>query len=179
MFLAVAEKMRHGIPLTEDDRLPWLEDLRDELEKYTSKGEWVVMACSALQPQYRTILLTADQSHRIQDMAIRDFSEGSHQVHDMAMRDYSNGSLKTDANSSEWHKGRVVFAYLKGSVELFASRLGARFKEGKHFMPPSLLQSQMDLLETEESDPDIVSVDASWTPAEIVDSLISTLSLRL
>lgn len=50
------EKMRGGIPLTDDDRRPWLEALRDELHRSTERGEDVVVACSALKRSYRRFL---------------------------------------------------------------------------------------------------------------------------
>ncbi len=50
------EKMRAGIPLTDRDRRPWLEALRDELRRSTERGEDVVVACSALKRSYRQFL---------------------------------------------------------------------------------------------------------------------------
>jgi gluconokinase len=50
------EKMRHGIPLTDEDRVPWLERLRDELRRQIASGHSVILACSALKESYRRIL---------------------------------------------------------------------------------------------------------------------------
>jgi gluconokinase len=47
------EKMHHGIPLTDEDRRPWLDALRAEIEKWRSQGRNVVLACSALKNVYR------------------------------------------------------------------------------------------------------------------------------
>jgi MFS transporter, ACS family, tartrate transporter len=52
------EKMRRGIPLTDADRLPWIETLRKELRKQNAAGKSVVLACSALKEQYRRRLST-------------------------------------------------------------------------------------------------------------------------
>lgn len=46
------KKMESGIPLTDDDRQPWLDDL--VLSIYKFRGERViVVACSALKEVYR------------------------------------------------------------------------------------------------------------------------------
>lgn len=50
------EKMRHGIPLTDEDREPWLERLHEELENKLSAGTSLILACSALKDSYRSIL---------------------------------------------------------------------------------------------------------------------------
>jgi len=50
------EKMSHGIPLTDADRLPWLESMHAMLERHAAQAESVVLACSALRQSYRDIL---------------------------------------------------------------------------------------------------------------------------
>ena len=52
------EKMHRGIPLTDEDRLPWLSLIHEELAGRASKGENAVLACSALRQSYREILCT-------------------------------------------------------------------------------------------------------------------------
>jgi gluconokinase len=47
------EKMRSGIPLTDDDRWPWLDRLNALLREKDSNGESVLLACSALKQKYR------------------------------------------------------------------------------------------------------------------------------
>lgn len=46
------EKMKQGTPLTDSDRLPWLQALSDELRS-REKGKGAVLACSALREDYR------------------------------------------------------------------------------------------------------------------------------
>ena len=48
------KKMSGGTPLTDDDRVPWLEALHSELVSNGSGG--CVLACSALKASYRKIL---------------------------------------------------------------------------------------------------------------------------
>lgn len=50
------EKMRHGIPLNDDDRRPWLERLRAEIATQDAEGRNLVLACSALKKEYRQML---------------------------------------------------------------------------------------------------------------------------
>jgi gluconokinase len=53
---ASVEKMRSGVPLTDADRLPWLEALRGVIERCLATGEDAVVACSALKGSYRRML---------------------------------------------------------------------------------------------------------------------------
>lgn len=50
---ANVEKMKHGIPLTDADRMPWLEALHDQILQWNSEARSVVLACSALKQSYR------------------------------------------------------------------------------------------------------------------------------
>jgi carbohydrate kinase (thermoresistant glucokinase family) len=116
------DKMTAGVPLTDEDRWPWLEKVGEAMA--SASGTGIVVACSALKRSYR------------------------------------------DAIRSE--APEAYFVYLDGSRELLASRLGSR--EG-HFMPATLLDSQLDALEPlGDGEPGIViSVDHS--PENIVATL--------
>ena len=46
-------KMAAGVPLTDDDRWPWLDRIADALAAATREGGDVVLACSALKRAYR------------------------------------------------------------------------------------------------------------------------------
>ena len=50
------EKMSSGIPLTDKDRKPWLENLSAHLQNWKFAYQNVVLACSALKEKYRQIL---------------------------------------------------------------------------------------------------------------------------
>jgi gluconokinase len=50
------EKMSHGIPLSDEDRIPWLNSIRDAMLKWEAQGRNVVLACSALKRGYRELL---------------------------------------------------------------------------------------------------------------------------
>lgn len=50
------KKMAAGVPLTDEDRLPWLQSLRALVERCLAAGEDAVIACSALKESYRRLL---------------------------------------------------------------------------------------------------------------------------
>ena len=50
------KKMRQGIPLTDEERWPWLESLRRLIKQCLAAGENAVLACSALKQAYRRYL---------------------------------------------------------------------------------------------------------------------------
>jgi gluconokinase len=50
---ANVEKMRHGIPLTDADREPWLKALHDKIVEWIAEDRNAVLACSALKQSYR------------------------------------------------------------------------------------------------------------------------------
>jgi len=51
------EKMSRGIPLTDDDRAPWLNSIREAIVQWDAQQKNVVLACSALKQIYRDRLL--------------------------------------------------------------------------------------------------------------------------
>lgn len=55
------EKISHGIPLTDEDREPWLDGLRATILKWVASGQSTVLACSALKRSYRTKLQAAPE----------------------------------------------------------------------------------------------------------------------
>jgi gluconokinase len=56
---ANVEKMANGIPLTDQDRWPWLDIMAGELGRILAGGEHAVLACSALKEAYRERLKRA------------------------------------------------------------------------------------------------------------------------
>jgi gluconokinase len=69
---------------------------------------------------------------------------------------------------------RVRFLHLSGSQDVLGSRLGGRID---HFMPSSLLVSQLDTLEPLGPDEDGVSVDIGGTPADILARALQAFNL--
>jgi gluconokinase len=55
------DKMRRGVPLTDEDRQPWLTKLRELIERCLASNEDAVLACSSLKAKYRRRLRVNDQ----------------------------------------------------------------------------------------------------------------------
>jgi carbohydrate kinase (thermoresistant glucokinase family) len=114
-------KMAAGIPLTDDDRWPWLDRVGEGLARGAAR-DGVVIACSGLRRVYRDRLRS--------------------------------------------HVPRAAFVHLTGSPELLAERAAARTD---HFMPASLLASQLALLEPLEPDERGVEIDVDAPVTDIVE----------
>lgn len=50
------KKMHAGIPLNDEDRVPWLQRLHQLLVEWDREGKSGILACSALKASYRKIL---------------------------------------------------------------------------------------------------------------------------
>ncbi|NNU26841.1 gluconokinase [Isoptericola sediminis] len=70
--------------------------------------------------------------------------------------------------------GRVRFVHLDGPPELLAERMGGRTG---HFMPATLLPSQLATLEPLGADEDGTTVSVAAEPADIVDTVVDRLHL--
>lgn len=96
------KKMSAGIPLTDEDRWPWLELVGEAL-----RGEGgTIASCSALKKSYRDC-------------------------------------IRAKAGRT------VAFVFLDGDPEILKARIAGRTG---HFMPPSLLDSQLATLERPSAD---------------------------
>jgi gluconokinase len=122
------EKMTAGVPLEDEDRLPWLRALADWVRERHGARQSTVMTCSALRRRYRDVL--------------REGAEGT------------------------------CFVHLVGSQEQILDRMGRR----RHFMPPTLLQTQFAALEPLGDDEEGITVDVTASPEEIVDVVVDKLS---
>ena len=125
---ANVDKMQKGIPLTDEDRWPWLRAVAGWIDKTRAAGACGVIACSALKRRYRDILVG--------------------------------------------ERADVRLVYLKGSEELIARRMAIRHG---HFMPPSLLSSQLAALEEPRPDERPIIVPIEPQPREIVAQILSLL----
>jgi gluconokinase len=54
---ANVDKMHNGIPLTDEDRLPWLDAVAAWIDHCRRSGRHGIIACSALKRRYREILI--------------------------------------------------------------------------------------------------------------------------
>jgi gluconokinase len=55
------KKMHRGVPLTDEDRSPWLERLRELIKRCVESRENAVLACSALKRAYRQRLRMSEE----------------------------------------------------------------------------------------------------------------------
>jgi gluconokinase len=54
---ANVDKMHNGIPLTDEDRWPWLAAIAAWIDHCRRSGGYAVVACSALKRRYRDVLI--------------------------------------------------------------------------------------------------------------------------
>ena len=58
-------KMAAGIPLDDDDRIPWLLNLHDLIADHLAERKPLLLACSALKQTYRDLLLEGNPNTRL------------------------------------------------------------------------------------------------------------------
>ena len=58
-------KMRAGIPLTDEDREPWLESLHGQITTWAGENADAILACSALRESYRAELIAGTPPNTI------------------------------------------------------------------------------------------------------------------
>lgn len=72
-------------------------------------------------------------------------------------------------------EGRVVFVFLSGSEAVLAGRMEAR---RGHFMPASLLQSQLATLEDPSGEPGVITIDVSPAPDQVIAAALEAIDYR-
>ena len=142
-------RMSAGIPLTDADREPWLALLRTTaLQTAESTGRGVLVTCSALRAYYRDILRGRQEP-------------GEGRGKDAAAPPSEPGALPT------------YFVYIQGDKELLWKRISGR--EG-HYMKPSMLESQLQTLESPEGEEGVVVVPLDATTEEQTNIAIQELN---
>ncbi|MEE8434192.1 MAG: gluconokinase [bacterium] len=123
---ANVENMRKGIPLTDRERIPWLDALASEIEACRDRGESAVLACSALKEDYRK-RLGVDQK-----TVVTVYLKGSH--HQLLKRiearahPYMNaGLLKSQLDTLEPPMDGIVVD-IAGSPESMVERVVAQLR---------------------------------------------------
>ena len=59
------DKMSRGVPLTDEDRWPWLSAIRAWIDERLSRGEPGIVSCSALKRAYRAVLVRPGERVRL------------------------------------------------------------------------------------------------------------------
>jgi ribose 5-phosphate isomerase A len=120
--------MHAGIPLTDADRLHWLERVAGWIDGQRSKRQPGIITCSALKRAYRQIIID--------------------------------------------DRPEVRLVYLRGGRDLIAEHLGGRHA---HFMPATLLRSQIDTLEEPDPSEDPLTVDVGASATQVAYEIIRLL----
>jgi gluconokinase len=68
-------KMSQKIPLTDEDRWPWLANLRERILEMRPQAQWHVLACSALKRKYRDLLRGEDSKNELQFVHLKGSKE--------------------------------------------------------------------------------------------------------
>ena len=121
---ANVEKMRKGLPLTDDDRRPWLAIIANWIADRVKAGEHGIITCSALKRAYREQIVGG--------------------------------------------RPEVRLVYLHGDRKTLEQHVTARHHE---FMPPALLESQLQTLEEPGPDEPVIEVDVTGSVEETVASI--------
>jgi gluconokinase len=128
--LANVEKMKAGIPLTDEDRWPWLARVADWIDGQLDTGSNGVITCSALKHSYRAIINRRGSG--------------------------------------------VEFVFLGVGRNELEKRVSNR---PDHFMPATLLDSQLETLEVPLDSEPAIRVDADTDATLVVDRLLRDLGL--
>ncbi len=112
-------KMSAGLPLTDADREPWLQQIAGWIDREVAAGRHGVITCSALKRAYRDVL----------------------------------------------RRPQVLFVYLSVPRAELQRRMANRHG---HFMPASLLDSQLDALQAPGEDEAALTLAAGEDPARAV-----------
>jgi gluconokinase len=121
-------KMHAGMPLTDDDRWPWLRRLASWIGEREAAGENAILTCSALKRAYRDVLVAGHPS--------------------------------------------VCFVHVTASTETIRRRLEHR---RGHYMPASLLDSQLAALEPLQPDEPGFTLSGDGERDEVVAAVIARL----
>jgi gluconokinase len=124
-------KMAAGVPLTDEDREPWLEAVAAWIGDQERARRSSLVTCSALRRRYREVL----------------------------------------RRGHPW----IWFVHLAAPEAVLRARIDTR---SGHYMPASMLDSQLATLEPLGADEPGSTVEALGTPSEIADRLIDSLRLE-
>ena len=85
------EKMKVGIALNDEDRMPWLLTLKKEIDSWIENDKPTVLACSALKESYRFKL--AGENEKIKFIYLKADRELLEARHKIRVHEYMNPRL--------------------------------------------------------------------------------------
>lgn len=124
------EKMTEGIPLTDEDRWPWLRAIADVVTTKDREGTSTVVTCSALKRSYRDLLRAA---------------------------------------------APMFFVHLDAPFPVLEARMQHRTR---HFMPATMLESQLATLEPLGDDEAGTVVDVSPPLDDVVEEAVNAVRVH-
>jgi len=155
------EKMARGIALEDEDRWPWLLELHGVIQRWYKSGVCGVLTCSALRVSYRKVLLQGGQ-------ALPD--EVKHNLlHPAECSTHEQSTNEIPLQNS------VMLVHLTGDRMLLEKRINQR---QDHYMPSTLLTSQLDTLEAPGDDEPHIEVDVAADVQCIVSKIIKKCKLK-
>ena len=139
---ANVDKMASGQPLTDEDRDPWLETIRIKAEHMTTEQH----LCPASESTTRAGVVVACSALK------------------KSYRDILRGKMKSKKYVPEHLEPLNVlptyFVFLKGERDVLVERMN---KRNGHFMKVTMLDSQLQTLESPESEGDVVVISIEDT----------------
>jgi len=137
------DKMAAGLPLTDSDRLPWLQAIKTAVTSHNKPCKYNSSNSSS-----------GNNGNNNNQQQLEEEEEERGEVKDCGVV-LSCSALKRAYRELLFGDldGELLVVYLEGSYEELAARMGRRLTQGSgHFMPVSLLKSQFEALEvpTEE-----------------------------
>lgn len=91
------EKLRQGMRLTDEDRLPWLRQIRRLIRGWIEAQRPVVLTCSALMRRYREILLDG-----VEDRVRLVYLKGNHDLIERRLADRKDHFMHRDLLASQF-----------------------------------------------------------------------------
>ena len=118
---ANVEKMRLGTPLTDTDRQPWLDALRQAISSAIAQNNNIVLACSALKQRYRRQLQIAPEVQLV-------YLKGSYELIAGRLRDrhghFATTALLASQCADLEEPGNAFTVDIRGSPEEIVAAIG-------------------------------------------------------
>ncbi|XP_053405311.1 probable gluconokinase [Mercenaria mercenaria] len=160
-------KMSAGQPLTDQDRLPWLQSIHNFVRRLSQNNQSGVVTCSALKKVYRNVLRNGYSP------LLHSEIEHVTEKPDMETAKEHNEHQK-DSELYNTQEVDIVFIHLTGSRDVLETRLVNRLG---HFMPAKLLQSQLDTLENLDKQEKGFNIDIDNTEENITKEIIGKIGV--
>ena len=128
---ANVEKMHSGVPLTDDDRWPWLDAIAAWIDATRSAGGHGVVACSALMRRYRDVLLGSRPDVRLVYLRVA----GPHRAPPSGPAGHFMPRASSPASSTRW-RSLVRTRTIVVSVEPRPREIVARILSLLHIRSP-------------------------------------------